>query len=43
MLQHGTIPNVIFNNKDFKRVMVFHICVVIGYDSNAESAILFPY
>src|ERR1700722_20325001 len=32
MLQHVTIPYVIFNNKDFKRVMVFHICEIIGYD-----------
>jgi hypothetical protein len=32
MLEHGTIPNVIFNNKDFKGMMVFHIYVYIGYD-----------
>jgi hypothetical protein len=43
MLQHAAIPYIIFHNKDFKGMMVFHICVYIGYDSNVESTNLFPY
>jgi hypothetical protein len=30
MLQHRTVPDIIFNDKDFKGMMVFHIYVYIG-------------
>jgi hypothetical protein len=30
MLKHGAIPDIIFDDKDFKGMMVFHICVYIG-------------
>jgi hypothetical protein len=30
MLEHRAIPGIIFNDKDFKGRMVFHVCVYLG-------------
>jgi hypothetical protein len=30
MLKHRPVPDIIFNNKDFKGVMVFHTAFYLG-------------
>jgi hypothetical protein len=42
MLEHTAVPDIVFDDKHLKGMMVFHICVGIGYVFNVEQANLFP-